>query len=137
MIKFEKNGTVYSCETPEEAARLSILLDRGKDFAESAVSQMSRLAMGPSIVDEHEKAELLRFLNTIKNLPNEVDGEDLAKALGLSGVTGLGPRISGLSTKLGKYRISMSTIIHRENRPGKPSLWKINKEAINKLNIFQ
>ena len=138
MIKFEKNGTIYQCDTAEEAARLSLMLDRGKDFPESNGNKLARLALGPSVVDENEKAELIKFISVIKNLPHGgVNGEMFARALGLEGVTGLGPRLAGLGKKLGKYGVSIGNLIERIDRPGQPNVWVINKAAVDKLNIFQ
>lgn len=138
MIKFEKNGTIYQCDTAEEAARLSLLLDQESNFPESDTAKLARLALGPTIVDASEKAELIEFLNIIKPLPqNKVSGEFLADVLGLEGVTGLGPRLGGLAKKFSKYGIDLWDILKKETRPGSPTAWIINKEAIDKLYIFQ
>lgn len=138
MIKFEKNGTIYYCDTAEETAQLTILLDRAGDFPESNVAKMARLGFGISIVDANEKAELTKFISVIKNLPDGgVTGESLAHALGLEGVTGLGPRLAGLGKKLGKYGVSIANLIERVDRQGQPNTWVAKKAAIDKLNLFQ
>lgn len=140
MIKFERNGIVYFCDTAEETAQLTILLSGldAKDFPESDKTKMAHLAFGPSVVDADEKAEITKFINVIKNLPDSgVSGEVFARALGLEGVTGLGPRLAGLNKKLGKYGLSISKLMERVDRQGQPNVWVMNKAAIEKLNTFQ
>jgi len=138
MIKFEHNGVVYNCDTPEEAAKLRILLGDVRTSAGLNRGNIASVMAASTNKDSKEKAELTNFIHILKGLHRtELSGELFARALSLQSVTGLGPRLASLAKRLERYNVSLWEIVDREGRPGQPSIWKINQEALNKVNEFQ
>ena len=128
MIKVEINGTVFQCDTPEEAAAIARLV---KNKPAASYNHSVNASSSVTLQDE----EVLSFFNKIRHLEDgEYTSEELANVLDIS-VQGVGPKYSSIAKRLesdcGK---KMGHVLARIIRPGsnKP-LWRLTRKNLVEL----
>ncbi len=123
MIKVEIAGTLFYCETAREAADLATLMK----------SKRQETSQNPVESDE----EITSFIKLIKGLPNtSVSSSTLADGLDVA-VQGLGPKLRGISRRFeDTYHQRLDTVLIREGRAGQPTVWKVNRSVLEKMDIF-
>jgi len=136
MIKFELNGIPYTCDTPEEVAKLQALLGKVQGSSDPVRGIINKARAESANLNIKEVAELTNFISLLKGLhKKEFSGEFLADALGVQSVTGLGPRMASLAKRLDSFNVDLWQVVSKEIRPGQPTIWRINQEALNRVNI--
>ena len=126
MIKVQVGEALFYCETAREAAEIATLMSHKRPKHEKE----------QQVYDKGED-DMIYFVKLIKGLPStSVSSGTLANALDVP-VQGLGPKLRGISKRFEKfYQEPLNSILVREGRPGQPSVWKVNKHHLEKIDIF-
>jgi hypothetical protein len=142
MITIHVGNLIVTFDSPEEAAKYTALLNFGSDnrITSKQTSKQAKTVM-PDITflspesGKHD-VDIKVFLKVIKSFPEpQVSSGTLAEALNLESVNGLGPRLRSIGKRFkATYHQPLEKVIERVGPPGQFGHWKINKDAIEKIN---
>lgn len=124
MVKVQIEGSIFHCDTAEEAVRIHRLVGAGSAQPNSPTSPSPT----PTKRQNGRAGSVLKKL--APHIGKELNSDDMAKILDAKNATGLGPKVRQLRKSLHDEGIEMDEYIERvKPDPAGPTTWKIHKAA--------
>jgi len=132
MVKLTVGGSVFSCETAEEAVKIHRMLAQPESAGIAVKTQTGVFTQTVNTGTFHPgKGVFVSFVKKIEPLAGKhVSSEEFAKVIGAKNPNGLGPKIAQLRKVVAHEGIQLDDYVQKTKLdPEGPTLWRITVPA--------